>query len=438
MTAILRPPPHDHDNERQLIGSLLTTPGEIAEAAGIVRAEDFHAEQHRATFAALVRLGMSADVMTVRDAMTRAGAKDAPTEGELAGMMAEAVYVGNWEHHARAIADNATRRRLIDACGTVARAAFDPTTPAAEVLSMAAQEMTRAGDGVARDRPNLQQIAADYMARREVEIAADGQPTGIPSGLADLDRITNGWRPGQLVTIAGPTGSGKSTLMLQCALHAAQTGRRVLILTLEMEEVEIMAKLVACCGRVNNTHGARPNMDRETRATNTITRLPLAIRYTPGATVGEVMTECHREKSTHEALDLVVVDYVQIMGTPQERGQTRAAAIGAITRELKTLAGKLGAAILLGSQLNREGSAFESGPPPVPQLHHMRESGSIEQDSSVVLMLHDPQEKTNPDLRALWVRKQRSGPKNVNVDLFAKFGYSRFEEGETVPLEALV
>lgn len=438
MTEIKRPPPHDHENERQLIGSLLTTPGEIAEAAGIVKPEDFHAEQHRAAFAALVRLGMSADVMTVCDAMTRAGVKDAPTEGDLHGMTVETVWAGNWEHHARAIADNATRRRLIDACGTVARAAFDPTTPAAEVLSLAAREMTRAGEGVARDRPNLQQIAADYMARRDIEIAAGGQPTGIPSGLADLDRITNGWKPGQLVTIAGPTGSGKSTLMLQCALHAARKGRRVLILTLEMEEVEIMAKLVACQGQVNNTHGAPHNMDAETRATNTIARLPLAIRYTPGASVGDVMTECHREKSTHEALDLVVVDYVQIMGTPQEKGQTRAAAIGAITRELKALAGKLGAAILLGSQLNREGSAFESGPAPVPQLHHMRESGSIEQDSSVVLMLHDPQDKADPTLRALWVRKQRSGPKNVKVDLYERFEYSSFWEAETTRLEALV
>lgn len=438
MTEIKRPPPHDHENERQLIGSLLLVPAYIPEAAGIVKPEDFHAEQHRAAFAALVQLGaQSADAMTVCDAMTRAGVKDAPTEGDLAEMMIEIGYAGNFSYYARAIADDATRRRLLDACSAVARAAFDPTTPAAEVLSIATQAMTRAGEGVARDRPDLQHLAADYIARRETETATGGQPTGIPTGLGDLDRITNGWKPGQLVTVAALTGNGKTTFMLQCALHAARKGRRALILTLEMDEGEIFTKLVACLGQLDNSPAVAWNKEAETKAANAVRSLPLVIRYAPGATVGGLMTECHREKSMHEALDIVVVDYVQIVGTPQDRGQTRAAAIGAITRELKAQAGKLGAAILLGSQLNREGSGFAGGKAPEPQLFHMRESGNIEEDSSLVLMFHDPKDETSPGLRTLYVRKNRSG-KLGKVDLIAKWPYARFYEAETTPLEALV
>lgn len=430
--------PHDHEAERQLIGSLLIVPDYIADAAGIVKPSDFHLRRHREIFAALVKLGANADVLTVADTMKRAGAQDPPTESELAGMTTEVAYPGSWEHHARAVAGDATRRRYLHACEAVARTAHDQATPPAELASMAALAMSKAGEGASRERPDLQAIVAEYLAQREADIAAGGKPTGIPSGLEDLDRLTNGWKPGQLVTVAGPTSTGKTTLMLQFALHAARRGRRVLILTLEMAEAEIMTKLVANFGRVNNGHATTPDFDAETRAANGITQLPLAIRYVPGATVGDVLAEAHRERAIHGALDLIVVDYIQIMSATQDKGQTRAAAIGAITRELKAQAGKLGAAILVGSQLNREGSAAASGPAPVPQLFHLRESGDIEQDSSVVLMLHDPQDKESPELRALYVRKQRNG-KTGKVDLIAKFEYSTFygADIETVPLEAL-
>lgn len=430
--------PHDHEAERQLIGALLIVPDYIADAGGIVKPADFHLVRHRQIFAALLRLGASADVMTVADTMKRAGVEDPPNESELAGMTTEVVYPGSWEHHARAIAGDATRRRYLDACGAVARVAHDQATTPEELASMAAMAMNKANDGSSRERPNLQAIVAEYLAQREADIAAGGKPTGIPTGLEDLDKLTNGWKPGQLVTIAGPTSTGKTTLMLQFALHAARKGRRVLIVTLEMEEAEIMAKLVANFGRVNNAHGATPDLDAEIRAANAITQLPLAIRYVSGATVADVLAEAHREKAIHGVLDLVVVDYIQIMGATQDKGGTRAAAIGAITRELKAQAGKLGAAVLVGSQLNREGSATASGPAPVPQLFHLRESGDIEQDSSIVLMLHDPKDETAPELRTLYIRKQRNG-KTGKVDLIAKFEHSTFygADVETVPLEDL-
>jgi replicative DNA helicase len=127
----------------------------------------------------------------------------------------------------------------------------------------------------------------------------------------------------------------------------------------------------------------------------------------------------------------VVIDYLQILNIREERGQTRAAAIGAVTRQLKALGGKLDAAVMIGSQLNREGATRDDGPAPVPQLAMLKESGSIEQDSSMVLMLHDPKDKERNMIRDLYVRKNRMGEVG-KAELRFKPEHSRFYGVETV------
>ena len=448
-TDLYRP---SDESETTLIGALLIEPAYIAQATALVKPADFCLWEHARLFEALTRLGELADNLTVEQTLAKMPAADhkytnalaeiVATHGDVNGyltlMRAESQlrgYVPNWEHHAREVAAQALRRRLLAYANEVARMANDQQRPAAELVDVAMAELTKAGAGGRAERRTMQDIAAAYWAEREAEWANNGKPTGISSGLVDLDRMTNGWRPGQLVTVAAPTGTGKTTLMLQMALHAARQGRRALVLTLEMGEEEIMRKLVANLGRLDTSPTATPNHDKEQAALNAVAQLPIQVAYTPGATVAEIVAECHRERAKRGSLDLVVVDHLQVMGTPQERGQTRAAALGAITRELKAQAGKLGAAILMGSQLNREGSSGATGPAPVPQLAMLRESGNIEEDSSMVLMLHNPDDKTAPDLRTLYVRKNRNGPTG-KVDLMAKLTESRFVAAavEKVPL----
>ena len=448
-TDLYRP---SDESETTLIGALLIEPAYIAQATALVKPADFYLWEHARLFDALARLGERADNLTVQQALAKMDAADDKHANALAEIVAthgrvdvyldlmryasqSRGYVPNWEHHAREVADHALRRRLLAYANSVARMANDQQRPAAELVDVAMDELTKAGAGGRAERRTMQDIAAAYWAEREAEWANNGKPTGIPSGLVDLDRMTNGWRPGQLVTVAAPTSTGKTTLMLQMALHAARQGRRALVLTLEMGEEEIMRKLVANLGRLDTSPTATPNHDKEQAALNAVAQLPIQVAYTPGATVAEIVAECHRERAKRGSLDLVVVDHLQVMGTPQERGQTRAAALGAITRELKAQAGKLGAAILMGSQLNREGSSGATGPAPVPQLAMLRESGNIEEDSSMVLMLHNPDDKTAPDLRTLYVRKNRNGPTG-KVDLMAKLTESRFVAAavEKVPL----
>lgn len=438
-TDLYRP---SDESETQLIGALLIEPAYIAQAIAIVKPADFYLWEHARLFEAIAQLGEKADNLTVQLTLAKMAAADDKHANALAEIVAthgmvdvyldlmryesqSRGYVPNWELHAREVADHALRRRLFAYATNVARMANDQQRPAAELVDVAMAELTKAAADQHGGRRTMQEIAAAYWAERETEWANKGKPTGIPSGLADLDRMTNGWRPGQLVTVAGPTSSGKTTLMLQMALHAARQGRRVLVLTLEMVEEEIMRKLVANLGRLDTSHDATPNHDKEQAALNAALQLPIRVAYIPGPTVADVVAECHRERAKYGRLDLVMVDHLQIMATPYERGQTRAAALGAITRELKAQAGKLGAAILMGSQINREGATGANGPAPVPQLAMLRESGNIEEDSTMVLMLHNPETPTAPTLRTLYVRKNRNGPTG-KVDLIAKLTESRF------------
>ena len=438
-TNLYRP---SDESERQLIGALLIDPTVITQAAALVKPSDFYLWEHARLFEAITQLGEMADNLTVQQTLAKMPAADDKHANALAEIVAthgrvdvyldlmryasqSRGYVPNWEHHAREVADHALRRRLLAYANTVARMAGDQQRPAAELVDVAMAELTKAAADQHGGRRTMQEIAAAYWAERETEWANKGKPTGIPSGLADLDRMTNGWRPGQLVTVAGPTSSGKTTLMLQMAMHAARQGRRVLVLTLEMGEEEIQRKLVANQGRMDTSPTATPNPDAELIANDAVAQLPIQVAYIPGPTVADVVAECHRERAKHGRLDLVVVDHLQIMATPYERNLNRAAALGAITRELKAQAGKLGAAILIGSQLNREGSAGWDGKAPEPQLHMLRESGDIEQDSSIVLMLWDPKSDDFKAIRHIFVRKNRNG-ETGEVKVAAFMQHSRF------------
>ena len=436
--------PHNPESERQVIGALLIEPGYIAQVVDVVKPADFYVTEHRAVFEALTQLGAEADYLTVEQALTRMPAADhrhanaaaeiAATHGPIAtylvGMASEVATGMNAEHHAREVANQATRRRMIAAANRVATAAYNQAQPAAELLDLAMAELTRADADRRDDDPTREQMRAEYLAMRERETANKGNPTGIPSGLSRLDSITNGWTSDDLITVAGEAGSGKSTLMLQWALHAARNKYRAVFFSLEMRRHQIHRKLIANQAQIN-TSPKTPLGAIETATLDTILDLPLTVVYASDWTLAQIVARCHRERAKHGRLDLVVVDYLQIMNIREERGQNRAAAIGAVTRQLKGLGGKLDAAVMIGSQLNREGATRDDGPAPVPHSAMLKESGSIEQDSSMVLMLHDPKEKERNLIRDLYVRKNRMGEVG-KVELKAKLDHSRFTGVETV------
>ena len=421
--------------ELRVIGSALIDPEAIGKLSTL-KADDFANMAHRNIWDALVDLGPVADWATVKTWLDRRAiladveALIGPVEVYLLSAAQLIPTALNIDGYAADVVDMARRRELNAALSAAATANFKGE-PLPAISSKIVQTMARIEP--AEKRQTLADAIAEYSAEREGE--RDGTRTGgIPSGIGDLDRLTNGWKPGNLIVVAGPTGGGKTTLKLGFALNAAKRGHKVLYIGLEMSNAEIIRKAVADISGVDTGHSAVRAMtpekwDEEHKAMNRLAGLPFVPVEAPGITIGGVTELVHKENAKGQ-IGLVVVDYLQAMGIESgtSRGESRATQIGTVTRTLKALAGQAGCAILLGSQLNRE-----SGQSGEPQLYHLKESSSIEQDANMVMMIYDPEDKLRPNTRTLFLRKNRSGPVGA-VPLVVRLDLSRMTgaERETV------
>lgn len=417
------------DAELRVIGSALMDPQAIAKLSSL-RADDFYNMAHRNIWDAIVDLGEAADWGTVASWLERRELlKDVQAlTGDLGiYLMTEAMQsiptALNIERYAADVIDFA-RRRELNAALSAAAEANTKGTPLHAIggkLVQAVAKMEPVGKEI-----TLADSIAEYSSEREAE--RDGIKTmGIPSGIGDLDRACNGWRPGNLIVVSGQTGGGKTTLKINFSVAALRRKHKTMFLGMEMSEPEIIRKFVACISGVATGHPDLRAMtpekwDAEYAAINTLSGYPLIVRSVPGITLSAIAEMIHKE-NTKGQVGMVIVDYLQLMGTEgNSRNESRATQIGTITRGLKALAGQAGCAIILSSQLNR-------GTDGEPQMKDLKESSSIEQDANIVLMVHDPQDRANPSSRTLFIRKNRNGPTGM-VPLFARMDISRMVGAE--------
>lgn len=414
------------DAERRVIGSALLDPETIASLT--IQSDDFASEAHRHIWDAITDLGKFADWATVKAWIERHRVlgEVEPLTGDVGiYLMTDAMQsiptALNIARYAEDVIDLA-RRRALNAALEKALNDNAKGRPLTEIggkvtASLAAIEP-------ASKAQTLSEAIAEYSAEREAE--RDGTKTsGIPSGIGDLDRLTNGWRPGNLIVVAGASGGGKTTLMLSFALEAAKRHHKVMFIGMEMANKEIIRKAVAHISGVATGHDALSSMnpqkwDAEQDAMSRLATFRFIPIDAPGITVGGVAELIHKE-NTKGQLDLVIVDYLGAMAPEGggNRNESRANQIGNITRALKALAGQAKCAIILGSQLNRE---FLPGVE--PELFHLKDSSSIEQDANMVLMIYDPRDKASPLSRTLFLRKNRNGPTG-DVPLIARLDVSR-------------
>jgi replicative DNA helicase len=400
-------PPHDEDTEKALLGSLLIDPSAIPDVGAHVKPEDFYRIEHTLIYAAILETGQHADLLTVAKELERHN-QLASVGGSayLAELTATVPTALNVEKYAEIVAGYAIRRRLLGTLSIIGKDAWDESKDPATLPEMAMDLLSSIIRDKTPDELTLHEVIDVYTRERAIEYDHQGKPVGISSGLSPLDALTGGWRPGQLITIAGLTGSGKTTLALNFALNAARCSIPTAIFTLEMTEVEIMRKLVAKSTSIDTSHAqsavrTADDYAEELEHAKKIGNFPLHIRYLPGASVQRIALECERVKAL--GTKLIFIDYLQIITTQISNGSTLAYELGNITRQLKRLAGQLGATIFVGSQLNRSAANDE------PQLHHLKDSGSIEQDSDIVIMLHAQNPDHDPNLLKLYIRKNRGG-----------------------------
>lgn len=407
--------PHSREAEVAVLGACLLDARALAVAMEILAPRDFYDPRHAAVFEAMVDLadrGEPVDLVTVseelkaRDRLEQVGGVTF-----LAGLVDSVLVAGHAEHYARIVREMAQRRELIQAAQEITRRALDLDAPVEAVLEVAERSVFAAVQRDAFEPRLADRIVAErwqqlYGRRNE-------PPDTIETGFVDLDRYTGGLQRGALSVVAARPSMGKSLLAQQIAVHAARRWT-VLLFTPEMSGEEIADRLISRWTgidlvRIRSKRLTEPEWEAGLRAVmrNRIGRL--LVDDTAGITSREIRSRARRV-AMREKVDLIIVDYLQYLADEPERGQSRNDLIGVMTRRLKALARELGCAMLLLSQLSR---APERRASKRPELADLRDSGNIEQDADLVILLHrpsyyDPEDK--PGIAELIIAKQRNGP----------------------------
>lgn len=440
-----RVPPHNLDAEVSVLGSMLLSKDAIADVSELIGPEDFYRGAHRTMFEAardLYDRGEPVDPVTLSDELERRGQLDA-VGGVVAihDIVSRVPTAANAVYYAKIVAEQALRRRLIDAGTEIARFGYDTSMGAAEAVDTAEALVYQVAQRRSTsDFTPMKELLNQSFALIERLSESNSELTGLATGFIDLDRLTSGLQPSNLVILAARPAMGKSTLAMNIAAHVAVELRRPTVLfSLEMSQMELVQRVLAGEARVDSTRlrtGKLHDSDwpKLSQAMGRLAEAPLFIDDTPGISLMEIRSKCRRLKQKH-GLDLVIVDYLQLMQS-HRRVENRVQEVSEISRGMKILAKELEVPVLALSQLSRKP---EDRTDRRPQLADLRESGSIEQDADIVLFIYrDDVYHADSDAKGeaeLIVAKHRNGPL-ATVRLSFIGHHSRFANMARGPLPA--
>ena len=414
-----RVPPQDLDAERSVLGAMLLSTEAMADVVEILDRDDFYRSAHGKIYQALRTLfahGEPIDIITAVDALRRTGILD-DVGGALylRDLVDEVPTPAGAPHYAKIVADAALRRRLIGAAADIMDVAFEGATDADDIADGAEQ---RIYDVARREDTADTAIVGDLINEAMTELESiqnrESAYTGLPTGFRDLDDLTSGLQPGNLVIIAARPGIGKSSLAINLARNVAVTNEPVAVFSLEMSRYEIGMRLL--CGearvpwdRIRNKRVGPDDWIRVVQAGEVLHDAPLHIVDSGNVNIVDIRAKARRMKTARPGLSLLIVDYLQLMTSPMaRRPDNRQQEVAEISRSLKLLAKELNIPVVALSQLNRNPEARADKR---PQLSDLRESGAIEQDSDVVMFIHrddlDPEKKREAELI---IAKHRNGP----------------------------
>ena len=435
--SLERTPPHDLLAEQSALGGMLLSKDAVADVIEEARATDFYIPKHEIIFEAILSLysrGEPTDVITVTDELIKTG--DLARAGgpeylhTLTGVVPTAANAG---YYASIVAERALLRRLVEAGTRITQMGYAGEGEVLDLVNNAQAEIYAVtGTNDSEDYVPLTDAVTAAIDEIEAARHRDGSMTGVPTGFADLDELTNGLHPGQLILVAARPALGKSTLALDFARAAAiKHDLPTIFFSLEMGRSEIAMRLLsaeASIGLQSMRKGTLHNEEwmRIARKRSDINDAPLYIDDSPNMTLVEIRAKCRRLKQ-RVGLKMVVIDYLQLM-TSGKRVESRQQEVSEFSRALKLLAKELQVPVVALSQLNR---GPEQRADKMPALSDLRESGSLEQDADMVILLHreSAYEKENPRAGEadLIVAKHRNGPTRT-VTVAFQGHFSRFAD----------
>jgi replicative DNA helicase len=431
-----RVPPQDLEAERAVLGSMVLDNHSIPDVLLVMDADDFYSPRHAQIWQAITGLwqdSKSVDLITLRDRLQQKGALDTVGGvGALVGIAESVPSAVNAAQYAGIVRDMAVRRRVILQSVAAMREAHEGKALARDILSKAQTALLGISTDIkGRQAVEVADVLADVMAGLDSAKVSHGID-GIPSGLSALDRVTFGWKKGEVIIVAGRPSMGKSALAVQLALAAGAAKKRTAVFSMEMDTESIVQRLIAAEANVPMGAMRRGYLkDEEWGEVNTaiarISTMPIVIDDTPAMTPVELRARMMR-LNARTPLDLVLVDYLQLMHHPISARDGRQQEISAISREIKALARDLEVPVIALSQLNR---APETRGDNRPRMSDLRESGALEQDADKVILLYRPgyYSGEHEDRRAeIIVAKHRNGPTATLEALFLakemRFGHA--------------
>jgi len=417
-----RTPPQDLPAEQSVLGAMLLSKDAIGEVTEVLKGRDFYRPAHEFIYDAIMDLygrGEPADAITVADTLGKRG-QLAQVGGHiyLHDLVSSVSVTANATYYAEIVRDKATLRRLVDASLKISQMGYQAEGDVNGIVDRAQQVIYEVAEGkTSEDYQPLSELVELTLDEME-SLSQHGMMAGVPTGFIDLDHLTNGLHAGQMVIVAARPGMGKSTLGLDFARSASiKHGLCSVFFSLEMTKSEIVMRLMSAEASVPLNHIRKGEMKEEdwsrvAAKTAQVSQAPLFIDDSPNLTMMEIRAKARRLKQRFD-LKLIVIDYMQLM-TSGKKVESRQLEVSEFSRQIKLLAKELEVPVVALSQLNH---GPESRTDKRPMLSDLRESGSLEQDADVVILLHreDAYDKNSPRVGEadFIVAKHRNGATDV-------------------------
>ncbi len=436
--SAIQAPPYSQQAEEAVLGAVLINPESYSEIAEILDADNFYIIRNRWIWEVFTRLfdqRSPIDLLTVSEELDkRSQLAEAGGQAYLISLINQTPSSLNADAYARIVADNSVRRRMLNAANEMAKLAFDQQQPVRSIIDSAEKSVFSLSDKSLRHELQSIRVVIDEYYDRVSDVSARGEGTfGVPTGLIDVDKLLGGMQNSDLLIIAGRPGSGKTGFLMSVAKNVAQKFKKhVAIFSMEMSNEQLVQRLIAQETGINSQRLRTGKIDPEewdlfVEAVEVLGNTKIFLDDTPTLTPMQMRTKCRRLHLEHH-LDLILVDYIQLM-VSDARIENRVQEVSYISRNLKALAKELNIPVLAAAQLSRAAEVREEKDFRY-KLSDLRESGSLEQDSDVVMFID--RDKDKPGLAKIIVAKHRNGPtKEEGIEVVFRSDLVRFDNAYT-------
>ncbi len=432
--------PHSREAEEAVVGAVLINPEAYYDVAQFLQADDFYIHRHKwiwEAFTSLHEQRIPIDLLTLTEELDRKGQlAEIGGPAYLTALVNQVPSSLNAESYGRIVEGHAVRRKMINSANSIASLAYNESSTIDNVMDEAEKAVFNVSERrLKHDVEPISVVLSEYYDRIDDLAKRDEEIFGVPTGFIDLDKMLGGLQQSDLLIIAGRPGQGKTGFLLSAAKNAALTHKKhVAIFSLEMSNEQVVQRLIAQetgidSQRLRTGKLAENEWPLFTHAVEVMSDTHIFLDDTPAITPLQLRTKCRRLHLEHH-LDLIIVDYLQLMGG-DTRNDNRVQEVSYISRNLKVLARELNVPVLAAAQLSR---AVEQRSDKRPVLSDLRESGSLEQDSDIVMFIYRPdqyeKDTVKQNVAEIIIAKHRNGPVG-SVELVFRSALAKFENAAT-------